>query len=199
MALVGMNALVFLYQLALPSGELEAFIARSGLVPARVSELAIVSSMFLHVGPGHLAGNLFFLWIFGGNVEDRLGHARFLLFYLAAGVLAATVQITMDPASTVPIVGASGAVAGVMGAYFRLFPQSRILTLLPCPPMLFEIPAVFFLGLWFVIQLASGPGPLFGPPGGTAFWAHGMAFLMGLALVRAVGLPERNRVEWWSP
>jgi membrane associated rhomboid family serine protease len=109
----------------------------------------------------------------------------------------------MDPAATIPMVGASGAIAGVIGGYFMLYPQSRVLTLFPFPLMLFEVPAIFFLGLWFVLQFLSGLGSLASPaagmPGGVAFWAHVMGFLAGVVLVRLMQRPERQRVEWWSP
>jgi membrane associated rhomboid family serine protease len=147
---------------------------------------------------------MLYLWIFGDNVEDRLGHGRFLVFYLATGAVAAVAQSAMDPASTIPMVGASGAIAGVMGGYFVLYPHSRVLTLLPFPVMLFEVPAIFFLGLWFVMQFLSGLGSLAGAageglPGGVAFWAHVMGFVAGVVLVRLMQRPERQRVEWWSP
>ena len=137
-----------------------------GLVPAAFSWVAVVTSMFVHGGLGHVGGNLLYLWIFGDNIEDRLGHGRFLAFYLATGVAAALAQTAMDPASAIPMVGASGAIAGVLGGYFVLYPQSRVLTLFPFPVMLFEIPAFFFLGLWFLVQFVSGLGSLASPAGG---------------------------------
>jgi membrane associated rhomboid family serine protease len=150
-----------------------------------------------------VAGNLLYLWIFGDNIEDRLGHGRFLLFYLACGVVAALSQAAMDPVSVIPMVGASGAIAGVMGGYFVLYPHSRVLTLFPFPIMIFEVPAIFFLGLWFFIQFLSGLGSLAAAggadlPGGVAFWAHVMGFVAGVALVRVMRRPERERVEWWG-
>jgi membrane associated rhomboid family serine protease len=199
------NALVFLLQLSLPPADMERFIFTFGLVPASFSIGSLLTSMFVHGGLGHVGGNLLYLWIFGDNVEDRLGHGRFLVFYLATGVVAALAQTAMDPASTVPMVGASGAIAGVMGGYFVLYPNSRVLTLFPFPVMLFEVPAIFFLGLWFALQFLSGLGSLAvatgegGLPGGVAFWAHVMGFVTGVALVRLMQRPERQRVEWWSP
>jgi membrane associated rhomboid family serine protease len=202
--IVAINVLVFLLQLTLPPGDVERFIYTFGLVPAHFSVASLFTSMFVHGGLGHVSGNLLYLWIFGDNVEDRLGHGRFLVFYLATGVVAALSQTGMDPGSTVPMVGASGAIAGVMGGYFVLYPQSRVLTLFPFPVMLFEVPAIFFLGLWFVIQFLSGLGSLAsaagqGLPGGVAFWAHVMGFVAGVLLVRLMQRPERQRVEWWSP
>jgi len=202
--IVAINVLVFLLQLTLAPGDVERFIYTFGLVPAHFSVPSLFTSMFVHGGLGHVGGNLLYLWIFGDNVEDRLGHGRFLVFYLATGVVAALSQTAMDPESTVPMVGASGAVAGVMGGYFVLYPQSRVLTLFPFPVMLFEVPAIFFLGLWFVMQFLSGLGSLAsaagqGLPGGVAFWAHVMGFVAGVLLVRLMQRPERQRVEWWSP
>jgi rhomboid family protein len=202
--IVAINVLVFLLQLTLPPGDVERFIYTFGLVPAHFSVASLFTSMFVHGGLGHVSGNLLYLWIFGDNVEDRLGHGRFLVFYLATGVVAALSQTGMDPGSTVPMVGASGAIAGVMGGYFVLYPQSRVLTLFPFPVMLFEVPAIFFLGLWFVIQFLSGLGSMAsaagqGLPGGVAFWAHVMGFVAGVLLVRLMQRPERQRVEWWSP
>jgi membrane associated rhomboid family serine protease len=202
--IVAINVLVFLLQLTLPPGDVERFIYTFGLVPAHFSVPSLFTSMFVHGGLGHVAGNLLYLWIFGDNVEDRLGHGRFLVFYLATGMVAALSQAAMDPESTVPMVGASGAIAGVMGGYFVLYPQSRVLTLFPFPVMLFEVPAIFFLGLWFVMQFLSGLGSLAsaagqGLPGGVAFWAHVMGFVAGVLLVRLMQRPERQRVEWWSP
>lgn len=202
--LIAANALVFLYQLGLSPEEFEAFVFAFGLVPAHFTVLTLFTSMFVHAGLGHVGGNLLYLWIFGDNIEDRLGHGRFLAFYLATGVVAALSQTAMDPASRIPMVGASGAIAGVMGGYFVLYPHSRVLTLFPFPLMLFEVPAIFFLGLWFVIQFVSGLGSLAaaangGLPGGVAFWAHIMGFVAGVVLVRLMRRPERERVEWWAP
>ncbi len=159
--------------------------------------------MFVHGGLAHLAGNMLFLWIFGDNVEDRLGHGRFLAFYLTCGVAAALAQTALDPSSPVPMVGASGAIAGVMGAYLVMYPQSRVLMLFPFPLMLFEVPAIVFLALWFVVQFISGLGSLatIGAgdlTGGVAFWAHVVGFAAGLVLVRPMRLPARDSVDWWD-
>jgi membrane associated rhomboid family serine protease len=200
--LAAANAVVFLLQLMLPPAEQQRLIATFGLVPACFSITTLFTSMFLHGGPGELAGNLLYLWIFGDNVEDRLGHGRFVVFYFTAGAIATLAQTAMEPASTIPIVGASGAITGVMGGYFMLYRQSRVLTLFPFPLMLFEVPAIFFLGLWFLLRFLSGLGSLAsssGMPGGVAFWAHVMGFVAGAVLVRPMQRPERQRVEWWSP
>jgi membrane associated rhomboid family serine protease len=201
--LIVLNALVFVYQLTLSPAEIEDFILVFGLIPADFSVLTMFTSMFVHGGFGHIGGNLLFLWIFGDNIEDRLGHGRFLLFYLAAGVVAALAQAAMDPVSVIPMVGASGAIAGVMGGYFVLYPHSRVLTLFPFPLMLFEVPAIFFLGLWFFVQFISGLGSMAAAagtemPGGVAFWAHVMGFVAGVILVKVMRRPERERVEWWG-
>lgn len=202
--LVLVNALVFALQLTLPADDMARFVITFGLVPASFSVASLFASMFVHGGLAHVGGNLLYLWIFGDNVEDRLGHGRFLVFYLATGAVAALAQTAIDPGSTTPIVGASGAIAGLMGGYFCLYPQSRVLTLFPFPVMLFEVPAVFFLGLWFAIQFLSAVASRTAAadprlPGGAAFWAQVIGFLAGLALVRLMQRPERARVEWWSP
>ena len=159
--------------------------------------------MFVHGGIAHLAGNMLFLWIFGDNVEDRLGHGRFVLFYLLCGFVAALAQTALDPDSLVPMVGASGAIAGVMGAYLVLYPRSRVLMLFPFPVFLFELPAVVFLAMWFLVQFLNGINqlPVFEQDaisGGVAFWAHVMGFVAGLILVVFMKRPERTRVEWWA-
>jgi membrane associated rhomboid family serine protease len=202
-AIIALNALVFLYQLSLgPS--VEEFVLYWGLVPAAFSWLTVVTSMFLHGGFLHFAGNMLYLWIFGDNVEDRMGHGRFAVFYLLCGATAALTQTVTDPASVVPMVGASGAIAGVMGAYFVLYPHSRILTLVPIFffIQLIEVPAIFFLGLWFVMQFLSGVGSIATaagqPGGGIAFWAHVAGFATGIGGVALFKRPERQRVEWWS-
>lgn len=199
-AILVANALVFLFQTSLAERDEIAFIHVFGLVPAAFSPLTVVTSMFVHGGVFHFAGNMLYLWIFGDNVEDRMGHGRFLLFYVACGTAAAAAQVAANPASAVPMVGASGAIAGVMGAYLVLYPHSRVLTLLPFPLMLFEVPAVFLLGLWFVGQFLSGLGSsaAAGGAGGIAFWAHVMGFVAGIVLVFAFRRPERQRVEWWN-
>jgi membrane associated rhomboid family serine protease len=198
-AVLAANAVVFLFQMSLSEPEEIRFVFDYGLIPANFAVLNVVTSMFVHGGALHLAGNMLYLWIFGDNVEDRMGHGRFLLFYVICGACAAVAQTLANPASTVPMVGASGAVAGVMGAYLVLYPHSRVLTLLPFPLMLFEVPAVFLLGLWFVGQFLSGLAASGDPAaGGIAFWAHVAGFVAGAILVTAFRRPERQRVEWWN-
>lgn len=201
-ALIVLNVAVFIHELLLSPSALRHFYFTAGLVPASFSWFAIVTSMFVHGGYVHIGGNLLTLWIFGDNVEDRMGHLRFLVFYLVAGGLAAIGQTWADPSSTVPIIGASGAIAGVMGAYFLLLPRSRILVLI----FLFffidvvEVPAVFFLGFWFLMQIFGGVGQL-GSSGSSedvAFWAHAVGFVSGLIGAWLLARPERRTVEWWG-
>src|SRR5258706_1403902 len=152
-----LNALAWLYELALPRDVLGVFLQVYGVVPAAFSAPTLISSMFLHGSWFHVIGNMWYLWIFGDNVEDRVGHGRFIVFYLMCGIAAALGQVAMDPNSTLPTIGASGAIAGVMGAYFVLYPQSRVLTLIPLwfYYEIFELPAIFLLRFWFLIQLFS--------------------------------------------
>jgi membrane associated rhomboid family serine protease len=158
--------------------------------------------MFLHGGWMHVLGNMLYLWIFGDNVEDRMGHGRFLAFYLLCGVAAAMLQVAFSPGSSVPMVGASGAIAGVLGAYLVMFPHSRILTLVPIfvVVQIIEVPALYFLGFWFLLQLFGGVGSLSrtADVGGVAFWAHAGGFLAGVVAVWFFRRPERQRVEWWD-
>ena len=203
--LIAVNALVYLYEMTLGEPSLEEFIVYFGLVPAAFSWVAVLTSMFLHGGLLHVGGNMLFLWIFGDNVEDRMGHGRFVVFYLLCGAAAALAQTAMSPDSVVPMVGASGAVAGVMGAYFVLYPHSRIVTLIPLFVFfhVMEVPAIVFLGLWFVLQFVSGVGSIAAatggePAGGIAFWAHVAGFVAGVSGVLVFRRPERQRVEWWN-
>ncbi|MHB9155112.1 MAG: rhomboid family intramembrane serine protease [Endomicrobiales bacterium] len=199
--LMTVNAMVFLAMLGLPPAQLERLVYAFGMVPAQYfrPELAadlppaagywpFVTYMFLHGGWGHIIINMWVLMLFGDNVEDRMGHLRFLIFYLVSGLSAISIQVMTGPSSVLPTIGASGAVAGVMGAYFVLFPQSRIITLIPILfiPYFVEIPAVVYLLLWFMLQLFSGAATaLTGQAGGgIAFWAHIGGFLSGAALYR---------------
>lgn len=202
-SLVVVNAFVFLYELSLGTA-INEFMYTFGLVPAEFTWPTVLTSMFLHGGFLHVAGNMLYLWIFGDNVEDRMGHGRFLTFYLICGIAAALAQTITVPDSTVPMVGASGAIAGVMGAYFILYPHSRIVTLVT---LLFfwqimEIPAIVFLGIWFLMQFLSGVGSIASAPhapgGGIAFWAHVAGFAAGAIGVFLFRRPERQRVEWWN-
>jgi rhomboid family protein len=201
--IIAANALAFSFELLLPAPVRRTFLFQFGMVPATFTWLTLVTSMFLHAGWLHIIGNMWFLWIFGDNVEDRLGHFRYLVFYLLCGVVAGTAQALVSPTSYIPTIGASGAIAGVMGAYFVLYPHSRVLTLI----WLFifvdiiEIPAVFFLGFWFLMQLFSGAGSIAqaaGSQGGVAFWAHVAGFLFGIAGVFVFRRPERQRADWWN-
>lgn len=193
------NTVVFMLQLTLPPEGLRRVFYLFGLVPARFAYpswslevglpvgnyLPFLTSMFLHGGFGHILSNMWALWIFGDNVEDRMGTVRFLLFYLVCGILAGLAHCCLNPRSTLPTVGASGAIAGVMGAYFVLFPKSTVVTILPMFFWfgLYEIPAVLYLGIWFLIQLFSGAISLTGPmAGGVAWWAHLGGFLAGVFL-----------------
>ncbi len=198
-SLIVANVLVFLYELTLGRA-VNDFTLYFGLVPAAFSWVAVLTSMFLHGGLFHVAGNMLYLWIFGDNVEDRMGHGRFLVFYLLCGTAAALAQTITVPDSVVPMVGASGAIAGVMGAYFVLYPKSRIVTLIPLFFFfrIIEVPAIFFLGIWFVMQFLSGVGSIGNAAtGGVAFWAHIGGFLAGVSGVIVFRRPERQRVEWW--
>ena len=203
-AVIVLNAVVFAYELWLGDRAVNEFVLYHGLVPAAFSWVAVVTSMFLHGSLLHFGGNMLYLWIFGDNVEDRMGHGRFLAFYLLCGTAAALAQTIAIPNSTVPMVGASGAIAGVMGAYFVLYPHSRVLTLLPLFffIQILEVPAILFLGIWLLLQLASGIGSIATvtgpqPQGGMALWAHVAGFIAGAGGVLLFRRPERLRVEWW--
>jgi membrane associated rhomboid family serine protease len=169
---------------------LSASVFNLGLVPATGAWHSYLSSMFLHGGWLHLIGNMWFLWIFGNNVEDAMGHVRFVVFYLLCGVAAALAQVAADPDSTIPMVGASGAIGGVMGAYVLLYPRVHVhlLVFLGFYVTTFAVPAVFMLGYWFLLQLVSGAATT-GAQGGVAFWAHAGGFVAGAILV----FPFRNR------
>ena len=202
--LIALNGLAFVFELSLPDASLEPFLQVYGVVPAVLSWPTIFTSMFLHAGWLHILGNMLYLWIFGDNVEDRLGHGRFLVFYLFCGAIAAIAQIVVNPGSTLPTIGASGAIAGVMGAYFVLYPHSRIVALLPLFIFwqIIEVPAIVFLGFWFLMQFFSGVGSIAltsgTPTGGVAFWAHVAGFVVGALAGLAFRRPERPRAEWSS-
>ncbi len=213
--LIAVNCLVFIYQVTLDPYTLEHFIYHNGVVPLRFAGFiagnlpaeaavpSLVTSMFLHGGLLHLVGNMWFLWIFGDNLEDQLGHFRYLLFYLACGLAGGFAHIFLNVRSIVPSVGASGAIAGVMGGYLLLFPGARVLTLVPFF-LIFavEIPAVVILLYWFVIQIFSGFASLAATTaqteGGIAWFAHIGGFLAGIVLVKMMGRRPRVRryYEW---
>jgi membrane associated rhomboid family serine protease len=202
--IIVLNAVAFLFELSLPGPERRALLQQFGVVPALFSWTSVFTSMFLHGGWMHIGGNMLYLWIFGDNVEDRMGHFRFVVFYLLCGVAGALAQVAISPDSHIPTIGASGAIAGVMGAYLVLYPQSRVLTLIALIFFwdLVELPAVLLLGFWFLLQLVSGVGSIAltsgTQGGGVAFWAHVAGFLVGLGGVFVFRRPERQRVEWWN-
>lgn len=213
-ALIAANIAVFVHELLL-GPRVGAFVERFAMVPAAVTQalaahahrggaalaplLTTVTSMFIHGGVWHVAGNMLYLFIFGAAVEYRMGSARYLIFYFAAGIAAALATVWIAPASTVPVIGASGAIAGVLGAYFILYPRGRILTILPIFIFIqfVEIPAVIYLLFWFAVQLyagleqAGGAGAM----GGVAWWAHVGGFMFGVAFgpLLAINRPRRRR------
>jgi membrane associated rhomboid family serine protease len=191
------NIAVFVYQVSLPAGATRAFILANGTIPARIPQalaghgnlefafLPLLTSMFLHSGLMHIAGNMLFLWIFGDNVEDEFGHVWYLLFYLACGVGSGFLHVLFNLTSKLPAVGASGAISGVMGAYIVLFPRARVLTFFFV--FLLPIPAFFILGYWFVIQFAEAIATAGNTMnGGVAVWAHVGGFVMGALVALAV-------------
>jgi membrane associated rhomboid family serine protease len=190
------NGWVFFHQISLDVVESQRFIFQWGAIPYQIVTgqtlygpspippyFTLISSMFLHGGFIHLFGNMLYLWIFGNNIEDTLGHFRFLLFYLVCGLFAALAQVLAGPGSTIPMIGASGAVAGVLGAYLLLFPGARILTILFIFIFIkfIRLPALFVLGFWFLIQLMGVMG---GSISNVAFFAHIGGFVVGLILVK---------------
>jgi membrane associated rhomboid family serine protease len=209
-AIIAMNGLAFLLELALPESVQTDFIYLFGLVPARYAHPAwaqvqgfpldtywpFLTNLFLHGGWLHLIGNMWFLYLFGDNVEDRLGHWRYVLFYLFSGIAANLVHFLVNHDSTMPVIGASGAIAGVMGAYLRLFPRARITTLIPILflPYFIDVPAVLFMGFWFFMQLFSGAASLAisGSAGGIAWWAHVGGFGAGFLLIRTMCRSRRG-------
>jgi membrane associated rhomboid family serine protease len=200
-ALIALNALTFLFEVTLSDRELRFFVQAYGVVPADLTWPSLFTSMFLHGGWLHFLGNMLYLWIFGDNVEDHMGHGRYLLFYLFCGAAAALGQTAIQPYSEVPMIGASGAIAGVMGAYFVLFPHSRVLTAVFIFLFvdLIEIPAIFFLGIWFLMQFFSGVGSIGADAaqGGVAFWAHIAGFAVGaLGGVFWKGVEAQRQPQW---
>jgi len=201
--IIVLNAIAWLFELELPREVLPAFLQVYGVVPADFQASTLVTSMFLHGSWMHVIGNMWYLWIFGDNVEDRVGHGRFIVFYLLCGMAAAFGQILMDPTSTLPTIGASGAIAGVMGAYFVLYPQSRVLTLIPLIIFweIVELPAIMLLGFWFLMQLFSAGAIAVTSSshggGGIAFAAHVAGFVSGVVGV-FVFRKRRQPDVWWG-
>jgi membrane associated rhomboid family serine protease len=196
--LIAINVLVFIYELLL-GPQLEGFVQSWAIIPYEITHgvdlppasiqpiyLTLITAMFLHGGFVHIAGNMLFLWIFGNNIEDAMGSLRFLVFYLLCGLAAAFAQIAVGPNSEIPNIGASGAIAGVLGAYLLLFPRAEVQTLvfLGFFVRLVRVPALLFLGLWFVLQLFSGVAGLgMEAMGGVAWFAHIGGFIAGLVLI----------------
>jgi membrane associated rhomboid family serine protease len=199
--IIVLNAAAWLFELSLPRNVLPVFLQVYGVVPAMFRPATLVTSMFLHGSWMHVIGNMWYLWIFGDNVEDRVGHGRFVVFYLLCGIVAALGQVAIDSQSVLPTIGASGAIAGVMGAYFVLYPQSRVLTLVPLIVFweVIELPAIFLLGFWFLMQLFSAGAIAVtstSDAGGVAFMAHVAGFITGVIGVFIFRKPQRE--EYWA-
>lgn len=210
--LIAVNVVVFAYQILLPPAAGEAFVRTYALVPSKIplalggrhyslqeAFLPLFTSMFLHGGFLHILGNMWFLWIFGGNVEDRLGSFPYLIFYLVCGIGSGVSQLLFSWGSRIPSLGASGAISGVLGAYLVFFPGSRILTLIPLFIIFFtaRIPAIIFIGLWFLGQFLSGVGSLGATnSGGIAWWAHIGGFLIGLVFAGIVASAGRKQSHY---
>ena len=212
--LIAVNVFVFIHQIALPPPAMDAFIKTYGLIPAKIS-LALAGQhytmeqalfplftcMFLHGGILHILGNMWFLWIFGGNVEDRFGSLPYLAFYLVCGIGSGISQVLFSWGSHIPSIGASGAISGVLGAYIVFFPRSRILTLVPLFIIFFlwRIPAIIFIGLWFAMQFLSGVSSLGqANVGGVAWWAHVGGFLLGMLIAGLANPSKRERASSWT-
>jgi membrane associated rhomboid family serine protease len=211
-ALIAINVLIFLYQASLGPRAEQLFVYQYGAIPAVVTGaetlperiaaipplLSLFTNMFLHGGWMHLIGNMWYLWIFGDNIEEAMGRLRYLLFYLLAGLLASISHVLSNAGSTLPSIGASGAISGVLGAYLLIYPRSRILTLifLGFFSRLIYIPAGFVLGFWFLLQLLSGSAAGGQDAGGVAFWAHIGGFVAGMLLV---GLFKRRDIRFFNP
>ncbi len=188
--IVIVNVMVFLYMVSLDPYSQRDFVSQYAVIPARLHLSALFTMMFLHGGWMHIIGNMWFLWVFGNNVEDSMGHVRFLVFYLLCGIAAAGTQTLVTPASAVPMVGASGAISGVMGAYVVLYPRVRVhmLVILGIFITRIVVPAYLMLGYWFLLQLIGGG--LAQGEGGVAFWAHAGGFVAGALLIHVFRDPE---------
>jgi membrane associated rhomboid family serine protease len=211
--LIFANIAVFLFEWSLPDAQLEALVFQYGFIPSRFFAadgwtaeriLPLISSMFLHGGWFHLISNMLSLWIFGDNVEDRMGHLRYLLFYLLAGIAAALTHGLLLTTSPIPTVGASGAIAGVLGAYLLLFPRARVVTIIPVFILLLirDVPAILFIGFWFVSQLFYGIATLdpMMAETGIAWWAHIGGFVVGFIFAIFLGGPRQQYLpaEAWE-
>ena len=196
--IIVVNIFIFLYEISLDS-ELGVFVMKFGVVPLRVSNYSqvpdltfastffpFISSMFLHGGFIHLIGNMWFLWIFGDNIEDKLGHFKYIVFYILCGIIASSVHVFFNSQSDMPCIGASGAIAGVLGAYMITFPRARVVTIVPLFIFIqvIELPAVIVLGFWFVIQFFNGAASITASAsgGGVAWWAHIGGFAAGIII-----------------
>jgi membrane associated rhomboid family serine protease len=209
---IGACVLVFLYQFSLGPKVGQVLVFQYGAIPAVIfgfeslpsgvqvipASFTLMTSMFLHGGIMHLIGNMLYLWIFGNNIEDAMGHGRFVLFYLTCGVVAAMSHAMTDTGSVVPMIGASGAISGILGAYLLLYPRAQVLVLIPLGffTRLMYVPAGFVLGLWFLFQLISGSVSVGQGGGGVAWFAHIGGFLAGMILV---GLFKRRSVKLFNP
>lgn len=189
--IIAANTVIFLFQLGLDLSDREAgqaFVYAFGLIPAQFSLLNVFTSMFLHGGLAHIVGNMWFLWIFGDNVEGAFGHVRYALFYLLCGVVAGLTQVLINTASQIPMVGASGAIAGVLGAYMLRYPRAKVhvLAVIIFFITTFRVPAYIVLGLWFLMQLTGGLSTLgLDTTGGVAWFAHVGGFVAGVGIERA--------------
>jgi membrane associated rhomboid family serine protease len=195
--LIAANVMLFLFEFSLDGYSRNHFVGEYGMTPARFELADLITSMFLHGGWMHLIGNMWFLWIYGDNIEDILGKAQYLVFYLLSGIAAGLTHYIFNTGSPIPTVGASGAIAGVMGAYMLRFPHAKIVTLVFVFVFIttYEIPAWFILIYWFVIQIFSGFGEMAGSSGahegGVAWFAHAGGFLMGMLLIKVMKTRER--------
>lgn len=205
-ALIVINIFIFYKEFMLPDSVLNRVFYYFGVIPSDVTYLvatgaslqpvmlSFVTAMFLHGGWVHVLGNMLYLWVFGDNVEDRLGHLRYLLFYLAVGIIGSISHVLANPTSEVPVIGASGAVAGVLGAYFVTFPRSRVLTLVPILIFftIMELPAIIFLAIWFLLQIFNGTASIGGTANPVAWWAHVGGFVAGVILIKILA-PRRKQ------
>lgn len=196
--IIAVNVLCFLYEMAFPGYLRERFIEQYGLVPDQLHPITFITSMFLHGGWLHIIGNMWFLWVFGSHIEDALGSGRFLIFYLFSGIASAIVQFTVNLGSPVPTIGASGAIAGVMGAFLILYPRVRVVTLIFVVIFVttIELPAAWMLLYWFALQLLSGLGSLttVTQAQGIAWFAHVGGFIAGAVLAKVFGQTRRRLI-----